>query len=333
MRRLVWRGATCGLVSVSLIAVTAASAASRGGGSRSPAALAVPGPPIPITRPKPITLPKTPNPKTRPGAMLVTFKLVVEGVAQDIGHRNATGELGPCAVALQETINERTDFQRGKGVTMEFIRYRQHGQMKYAIQRVGRNGDASFALVYSLSRTATGNTTWTPVFAGPCLRDEDFSKNSDCGKTFKGTSNWGLKLKGTEFSLAPLGIGGNFVAISECGKSSEFNGLENLFYQWPEPASLGVTSLPLAKLFGHTSQFKLQLKSGFLSNKAKSMVAGVTETQTDLGSTFATVRLSACRTPNCSIDRAFGRKARNKRADQTGASRCLAVAPLDSRDL
>jgi hypothetical protein len=136
------------------------------------------------------------------------------------------------------------------------------------------------------------------VFPGPCLQDEDLSKNPDCGKKFSGTSNWGLRLNGTELSLAPTKAEqlGALGPQSTCGKSADFNDLEQLGYGWPVPAPLHFAPLPLAKLFGHTSAFKVQLGSGFPSKTSASNTAGVTEKATDLGSTVATVRF--IRVPN-----------------------------------
>jgi hypothetical protein len=204
---------------------------------------------------------KGPNPKTFPGAKVVTFKMVFEGSVRAVGTRTLTNALlGLCKVSGKDTIYENTDFARGKGVLMEFVRYKKHGQVHYAVQRVGRNGDASFAVVYKLKRKALGKTTVAPAFPPePCLgiQAEDFSTNADCPKTISGSSNWGLRLKGDEFSLRPLK--GSTAQLSNCGKSSDFGGFEKLDWQWPSPYPYDFEPLPLAKVFGRTSQFKVTL--------------------------------------------------------------------------
>jgi hypothetical protein len=183
------------------------------------------------------------------------------GLGQEVSTQainNAT--FSTCKFNGTDLIHEDTTFGRGKGVLMEFVRYTQHGHVHYAVQRVGRNGDASFAVVYKLKRTATGMTTVAPAYPPlPCfgVKGEDFSKNLDCGQQFSGNSNWGLKLSGTTFSIAP--VKGSTKQISDCGKSSYFGGFEQLHWQWPESIPYSFEPLPLKKLFGHAKAFLVTL--------------------------------------------------------------------------
>jgi hypothetical protein len=248
MKRLLAAIATLALAAIWVGGVTGAAASSARGGSRvTPAARAAAG---------------TPNPKTLPGAKTVTFKMVFEGNTRAVGKRTFTNtEFGLCKVNGSDTIYENTEFARGNGVTMEFVRYKQHGKTQYAVQRVGRNGDASFAVVYKLKRRALGHTTLASAFPpAPCqgLQPEDFSKNPDCSQTMKGSWNWGLRLKGTDFSIVAARGRGN-THFSNCGKSSYFGGFENLAWEWPAPPPFDFDALPLPKMFGHTHAFKVLL--------------------------------------------------------------------------
>lgn len=250
MKRLIASIAMLALGAIWVVAVTGASARSaRGGSGVAPAARTAAG--------------KT-NPKTLPGAKTVTFKMIFEGEARAIGKRTFTNtELGLCKVNGFDVIHEDTSFARGKGVMMEFIRYKQHGKTQYAVQRVGRNGDASFSVVYKLKRRATGQSTVSPAFPpAPCMgiQGEDFSKNPDCGKTVTGNWNWGLKLNGTDFSIVAA-RGRGTTHFSNCGKSSYFGGFENLVWEWPAPPPFEFDALPLPKMFGRTHAFKVTLVS------------------------------------------------------------------------
>lgn len=254
-----WRRMTLRAVPAVLAVALLASWALAATGASARHSNGIPGlPPGIPTVPPTVT---QPNPKTLPGSETVTFKLVVEGQVFALGSRMIDNEdLGVCNVQLSEVIDEKTEFNRGKGLLMEFVRYHERGKTLYAAQRAGRNGDSSFALVYSLKRTASGKATVRPAFPpAPCfMHNEDLSSNPSCDKEYTGTSNWGLRIKGSTFSIRPAKGTGR--PISACGAAQQFGGLENLAYQWPVAAPLSFQPLPIAKLFGNTRQFKVTLR-------------------------------------------------------------------------
>src|SRR5689334_12111240 len=88
-------------------------------------------PPIPIPLP---TVPKA----HLPGEKVEKFKLVVDGTAHAGRHAVIGGQAGGCDASLRGDIEEDTDFGRGKGLTMEFVRYERRGHTRYGFQRAGR---------------------------------------------------------------------------------------------------------------------------------------------------------------------------------------------------
>jgi hypothetical protein len=224
-----------------------------------PAGTTSPFPGIPGI-PKIPSVPRPPNPRSKPGATVVTFKMIVDGETRVNASRSIQNQaLSTCKVTLFDEIEEHTIFQRGKGLTMEFVRVKENGQTLYYAQRPGRTGDATFTVVWKLTRKATGQLETQPLIPGvQCfLAPEDVSTNPDCSKTFSGKSDWGIRIKGATFSIAPAK--NDAPKISSCGTSTAFPGLDEIAYQWPTPYPFSFKPLPLAKMFGRRHAFQFIL--------------------------------------------------------------------------
>src|SRR6185369_10249585 len=91
-----------------------------------------------------------------PGEKVERFKLVFDGESHAGRIPTLTGQTGGCDVTLNGDIEEGVEFGRGKGVTMEFVSYREKGHTRYGFQRSGRNLESSFTVVADIFRQATG---------------------------------------------------------------------------------------------------------------------------------------------------------------------------------
>src|SRR5690348_8899435 len=152
-------------------------------------------PPIPV----PLPIPLPPHGKLHlPHEKVETFKLVVDGTAHAGREATVIGQTGGCDASLHGNIEEDTDFGRGKGLTMEFVRYERRGKTRYGFQRAGRTLDSSFNLVAKIFRLATGTGALAQhPNSIPCpLQSFDLSDNPSCGKTITDNKAWGLRVRG-----------------------------------------------------------------------------------------------------------------------------------------
>jgi hypothetical protein len=256
-------------------------------------------PPIPIP-----TLPKPPKvPENLPGEKVEKFKLVFEGTSHADRLIDGGGDAGPgCKVQLHDDIQEDVTFGRGKGVTMEFVRFKDNGHTRYGFQRSGRTNDSTFNVVGKISRTASGAADLVqepsePITC-PALQHADLSENPACGKTITDNAAWGLKVKNDHFVPRPAKpLGGAFISPDPCGAppaGSAFakGGEEELFYQWPVPASMGFEPIPLHKMFDtRFKAFKVEFKALNLEQMGTTGAGGsLVEHVDDHGTAEATIR-------------------------------------------
>jgi hypothetical protein len=106
----------------------------------------------------PIPTPPIPNPPTVhiPGEKVVKFKLVFDGTSKADRVADIGGQTGGCDAHFHDDIQEDVSYGRGKGVTMEFVRFKQGKHFRYGFQRSGRRLDSSFNVVATINRTASG---------------------------------------------------------------------------------------------------------------------------------------------------------------------------------
>lgn len=220
-----------------------------------PASAAPPIPPIPL-----------PPSVHIPGEKVEKFKLVYDGNSHADRTASLTGQTGGCDVTLNGSIAEGVSFGRGKGVTMEFVRYKQNGHTRYGFQRSGRVGDSSFTLVAEITRQATGTGALSqhPNSVQCPAQSFALNQNKDCGTTITDREAWGLRVKGTTFSPRPVS-NGSLVNVDRCGEpppGSPFSDdIADLFYGWDTPPVMPFEPIPLHKMFNtHFHAFKVEFK-------------------------------------------------------------------------
>jgi hypothetical protein len=271
-------------------ALTAACALAAGvsaAGARQPA---ITVPPIPTPPPAP------PNVRI-PGEKVEKFELVFEGNSHADRIANVSGPgTGGCDVSLHAEIAEGVSFGRGKGVTMEFVRYKQNGHNHYAFQRSGRKLDSSFNVVAQITRQATGSGDLTQhPNSVPCAPQHfDVNGNPDCGKTKTSNNAWGLKVKGTAFSPTPR-AGGVVSPPDHCGEppqgSAFTTNLADLLDGWPTPADLPFEPIPFRKMFNpRYHAFKVEFRTPEDPLSSPLAIGLAQGTEDDNGWTEATVR-------------------------------------------
>ena len=273
-----------------MISAAAAAAAMATVVAASSSAQTPPVPPIP-------PVPNPPNVHI-PGEKVVKFKLVFEGTSKADRIDDVGGQAGGCDVQLHADIQEDVTFGRGKGVTMEFVRFKEGKHFRYGFQRSGRNLDSSFNVVAKVHRTASGagdltqhpNSVQCP--ASHFAADQD----PDCGKTITDNEAWGLKVKNDHFTPRPgKPLGGGFVGPDSCGNppaNSPFSSdVAELFYQWPTPSEFGFEPIPLHKMFNtRFHAFAVHFTALDREQRGHSGAPPLLETTDDHGSAEATVR-------------------------------------------
>jgi hypothetical protein len=246
-------------------------------------------------------IPPIPTPPTVhiPGEKIMKFKLVFEGSSNADKIDDIGGQTGSCDAQLHADIQEDVTFGRGKGVTMEFVRFKEGKHFRYGFQRSAGNPSSSFNVVAKVHRTASGagDLTQHPNESSCPAQHFDAGQSSDCGKTITDNAKWGLKVVNDHFSPRPATpLGGNFLGPDECGApppgTAFSSDVAELFYQWPTPSELPFEPIPLHKMFNkHFHAFKVEFKSLKREQKGKSGVPPVlVETTDDHGSAEATVR-------------------------------------------
>jgi hypothetical protein len=251
----------------------------------------VPAPPIPN--------PPVPPNVHIPGEKVVKFKLVFDGTSKADRIDDIGGQAGGCDAQLHADIQEDVTFGRGKGVTMEFVRFKQGKHFRYGFQRSGRNLDSSFNVVAKVHRTASGAGDLTQHPNAPSCPAQHFEagQNADCGKTITDNEAWGLKVQNDHFIPRPAKpLGGNFAGPDNCGappNGSPFSSnISELEYQWPVPSQFGFEPIPLHKMFNkHFHAFAVHFKALDREKKGQSGIPPVlVENTDDHGSAEATVR-------------------------------------------
>ncbi len=203
-----------------------------------------------------------------PGQETARFKVVVEGDAFAFASaRGASVQPSTCNVAIKKiSIDERVTYGRGKGVTMEFVRFKVAGRQVVTLQRSGRVGDASFAVSGTIAREVDdGLVTRAP--AEPRLEPtcptatETPATRPGCNATFPLSADMKLVYgaKAGTLKLAPTSkVTGGSSPVKECPESKIFPGLSGLVDPaWPNPLTLPAKRLSMGTIFGKRKSFKL----------------------------------------------------------------------------
>lgn len=143
----------------------------------------------------PPTIPNVPTAK--PGDT-ARFKLTVRGHQFSKSKFFKTPEADGCSNHIEGTLNETWDFARGKGVTIEFVKYGKRVYMK----RAGRQlGDTAFATKGTVRRMVTG---FHIIRTGPDCVSFPLADPS-CGQEVKAPLDLRVDFSGGKISLKHSG--------------------------------------------------------------------------------------------------------------------------------
>lgn len=220
----------------------------------------------------------TPTIPAVPGQEKARFKVVVEGVASSSALANGGGDGGAgCNVTIKDVdIDERFEYGRGRGVTMEFVRFRAAGRQVISLQRSGRAGDASFAVRGKIQRTvdADGLLTRAPIITGhPCpVATEHPAASEGCNREYSMSADMKFVYgahKG-KLALQPTsteGLRNLITPVSECPASQIFGGLDGIVsHPWPTPLKLPAQRLRASTIFGKRRGFTLHFVAGHIAD-------------------------------------------------------------------
>ena len=223
------------------------------------------------------------------------FKLVFDGTSHADRIDDIGGQTGGCDAQMHADIQEDVTFGRGKGVTMEFVRFKEGKHFRYGFQRSGRRLDSSFNVVGKVHRTATGtgDLTQHPNSVQCPVQQFSAGQNADCGKTKTVNDAWGLTVKNDHFRPAPANpLVGN--GENKCGDpppgSAFSTDISELVYEYPTPPKFIFEPIPLHKMFNDRfHRFAVHFKT--LNAKTHGQVNGILSATTDdRGNAEATVR-------------------------------------------
>jgi hypothetical protein len=205
-----------------------------------------------------------------PGQETARFKVVVEGDASSYGDASGDGSPTGCHVVVNSvTVNEHVTYGRGKGVTMEFVRFKAGKRTIISLQRAGRIGDASFAVKGTISRTVNESALVSRAPDNPqgepsCpSATEHPSTTPGCNASFPLSADMKLLYGSGKLKVQPTGtelIGGT-TPVEECPASEIAPSLHALpDHSWPVPPKLPGESLSPKKIFGKSRSFKVSFE-------------------------------------------------------------------------
>ncbi|HEY2603131.1 MAG TPA: hypothetical protein VGI67_16360 [Thermoleophilaceae bacterium] len=240
--------------------------------------------------------PPTPKlPANLPGEKRERFRVILEGSSRAQRVYDIAGPAGGCSATLHADISEDARFGGGKGVTMDFIRFKKHGHTRYVAQRAGRSGGSWVKTRAKIRRAASGTGQLVQSDPQtPCTTEtDDLSRWPGCGRELTAAAFWLLKLEDGRIAPRPDSISGT-TSPDHCGappSGSAFSSeIGNLSYAWPAPARLPFRRLPLRKLFGTTHTFELGFRSHVLERGGSTGAAPLTGAFDDHGSAALTLR-------------------------------------------
>lgn len=227
-----------------------------------------------------------------PGLEKARFRVVVEGTAQAAKDEDWSAS-SPCLVIINARVEEKTTYQRGRGVVMVFTRLGKGPRAPVIIQRAGRAGDSTLALKVTTTRTASGYATRAnPVTGGGVCAplSEDLTKGPDCGKPDVDTQNVGLLYSRGLLDIRLLGLGA--LPESDCPHSEIRGGIPALEFGRPTPPKLPQFAIPPGVIFGTKKVIVRATDSGPRKSGPKTVTIGnLVGTISEFGSNRATIRL------------------------------------------
>jgi hypothetical protein len=235
-----------------------------------------------------------------PGSKTARFTVIVEGTATALKDLSA-GATAPCQITVTSRIEEKTTYQRGKGVVMEFVRLGPGARAPVIVKRAGRKFDASLALKVRTRRTATGSATRADLPGATVSvcdpRTEDLSTAPDCGKTQVDDASAGL-LYTRSSGILQLKLNSSTVIgfqPPECPLSEIAPGLDSLVFGWPTPPAMArlTTFLPVKDIFGPAKVLvrTINVTPAKRGPEMFSLAGLVSGSQTNFGTNRVTIRL------------------------------------------
>jgi hypothetical protein len=220
-----------------------------------------------------------------PGQETARFKVVVEGEATSYGDASGDGSPTGCHVVVNSvTVNEHIAYGRGKGVTMEFVRFRAGKRTFISLQRGGRVGDASFAVKGTISRTVNESALVSrspddPRGEPSCpSATEHPSTMPGCNASFPLSADMKLLYGSGKLKVQPTDkeLLGATTPVEECPASVITPSLRNLpEHAWPVPLKLPGEALSPSKIFGKRHSFKVTFdKRSFYKTEPWAVIQG-----------------------------------------------------------
>ncbi len=176
---------------------------------------------------------------------------------------------GTCNVALKGIdITELYTYGRGKGVTMEFARFKAAGRQVVTLQRAGRVGDASFAVKGTIERFVDKSGLVTRAPSEPRLEPtcptatETPATRPGCNTPFGLSADvkFLYAAKAGTLKLIPTSKEtlGASTPVQDCPQSEISPALSGLVPRgWPTPLGLPTERLSTRTIFGNQRSFKL----------------------------------------------------------------------------
>lgn len=234
------------------------------------------------------------------------FKLVIEGDAFALRTFSVSGNTGLCRENVSGDFTQHTEYLRGKGVVLDFVRKKVGNSYVYGIKRAG--GQPDFTVVATLERTATGTASLTPTpglpeplaaaAASACNQaGADLSTTPGCKVKKTLRSEVGLKVSGNTFAVVPAGEENPKPPERPvCGETVDTKGFVQLEYEWPAAPPTKFAPFPDAKMFNPgINAVAVDLSSGDLAGETKPLgTPPLSGTAKDSAADTATVRFIRC---------------------------------------
>lgn len=195
-----------------------------------------------------------------PAPQTERFRLVLEGDSHAVRDLDLGGSNGICNSTVNVHVDERATWQRGTGVTVEFIRLGTGSRAPVLMRRVGSRLPV-FTVAVAATRTSSGSASRTP--SGPpeaCPpATEDLSKGPDCGTPQRTRANISLTYAGQLLKARLVGLGA--VADIACPVSQIYGGTPDMRFSWPTPVQVRPEVLAPALVFGTRRAFVVRMQA------------------------------------------------------------------------
>lgn len=238
------------------LALTACAAAAA-----APSAAEVPIPSFPPLPPIHVHLPKPQE--------TAVFNVIVEGEARSKLSGEVEGKDGGCVFTIHGPVSEKTTYQRGKGVHMQFDRY----GSEVVIHRVGRETDTSMALVVSTVRHSEGQVSLLDAKIPdlPCETTSHALSGADCDVPYSqtGAAAMSYDAGSVRLNIQPKSSALLRYPFNDCGDDHVSGLFASFTKAWPSPPPLEFGHLSLHAIYGHAHALAIKLRSSDIGHEAE----------------------------------------------------------------